>query len=133
MSSMNIAKISIWFFLFHFTSAWKETTFMFWIKNDSFWMIKTECLSILEILLWVADKSVIKLELNWVERNQLNSSLSSSWDWVDLSQLKLNSKLSWVAWIQFLLLNIVYYVLKIVYFFSFFSIFFLQSILQSIW
>jgi len=133
MSSMNIAKISIWFFFFHFTSAWKETTFMFWIKNDSFWMIETECLSILEILLWVADKSVIKLELNWVERNQLNSSLSSSWDWVDLSQLKLNSKLSWVAWIQFLLLNIVYYVLKIVYFFSFFSIFFLQSILQSIW
>ncbi len=53
-------------------------------------------------------RSVIKLKLSWVERNQLNSSLS----------------LSWVAWTQFLLLNIVYYVLKIVYFFSFFSIFF---------
>ncbi len=27
---------------------------MFWIENDSFWMIETECLSILETLLWAA-------------------------------------------------------------------------------
>ncbi len=70
------------------------------------------------------NKSVIKLELSWVERDQLNLSLSLSWDWVDSSQLELNSESSWIAWTQFLLLNIVYYVLKIVYFFSFFSNFF---------
>ncbi len=56
MSSTNIAKISIWIFFFHFTSAWKETTSMFWIKNDSFWMIETECLRIFEALLWVAEE-----------------------------------------------------------------------------
>ena len=39
-------------------------------------------------------KSVIKLKLSWVERNQLNLILSSSWDWVNLSQSELNSKLS---------------------------------------
>ncbi len=61
---MNIAKISVWSFCFRFTSAWKETTFMFWIKNDSFWMNETECLSILEILLWAAEE--IK-----VDRDQL--------------------------------------------------------------
>ena len=33
----------------------------------------------------VCDKSVVKLKLSWVERNQLNLSLSSSWDWIDLS------------------------------------------------
>ncbi len=31
-------------------------TSMFWIKNDSFWMIETECLSILKILLWAAEE-----------------------------------------------------------------------------
>ncbi len=56
MSSMNIAKILIWFFFFHFTSAWKEMMFMFWIENDFFWMIETECLSILKILLWAAEE-----------------------------------------------------------------------------
>ncbi len=29
---------------------------MFWIKNDSFWMNETECLSILKILLWAAEE-----------------------------------------------------------------------------
>ncbi len=29
---------------------------MFWIKNDSFWTVKTECLSILEIWSWAAEK-----------------------------------------------------------------------------
>ena len=29
---------------------------MFWIKNDSFWKNETECLSILKILLWAAEK-----------------------------------------------------------------------------
>ncbi len=56
MSSMNIAKISVWFFFFRFTNAWKETTSMFWIENDSFWMNETECLSILKILLWAAEE-----------------------------------------------------------------------------
>ncbi len=56
MSLMNIAKISVWFFFFRFTSAWKEATSMFWIKNDSFWMNETECLSILKILLWAAEE-----------------------------------------------------------------------------
>ncbi len=50
----------------------------------------------------ITDKSVIKLELNWIERNQLNSILSLNWDWVDSSQFKLNSRLSWVAWTWFL-------------------------------
>ncbi len=56
MSLMNIAKISVWFFFFRFTNTWKEMTFMFWIKNDSFWMNETECLSILKILLWAAEE-----------------------------------------------------------------------------
>ncbi len=56
MSSMNIVKIFVWFFFFRFTSAWKEATFMFWIKNDSFWKNETKCLSILKILLWAAEK-----------------------------------------------------------------------------
>jgi len=56
MFSTNIAKISVWFFFFHFTNAWKETTFIFWIKNDFFWMNETERLSILEILLWAAEE-----------------------------------------------------------------------------
>jgi len=56
MFSMNIAKISIWFFFFRFTSAWKKTTSMFWIENDSFWMIETERLRIFEALLWVAEE-----------------------------------------------------------------------------
>ncbi len=56
MSSMNIAKISIWFFFFRFTNAWKEMTFIFWIENDSFWMIETECLRIFEALLWVIEE-----------------------------------------------------------------------------
>ena len=56
MFSMNIAKISVWFFFFRFTSAWKEIMFMFWIKNDSFWKNETECLSILEVLLWAAEE-----------------------------------------------------------------------------
>ncbi len=65
MSSMNIAKISVWFFFFCFTSTWKETMFMFWIENDSFWMNETECLSILEILLWAAEK--IKVDHDQLE------------------------------------------------------------------
>ncbi len=56
ISSMNIAKISVWFFFFHFINAWKKMTFMFWIKNDSFWKNETECLSILKVLLWAAEK-----------------------------------------------------------------------------
>jgi len=56
MSSTNIAKILIWFFFFRFTSAWKETMSMFWIENDSFWMIETERLKIFEALLWVAEE-----------------------------------------------------------------------------
>ncbi len=50
----------------------------------------------------VMSRSVIKLELSWVKRDQLNSILSLSWDWIDSSQIELNSKLSWVAWTQFL-------------------------------
>ena len=65
MSSMNIAKIFVWFFFFRFTSAWKETTSMFWIENDSFWMIKTEHLSILKILLWAAEE--IKVDRDQLE------------------------------------------------------------------
>ena len=56
MSSINIAKISIWFFFFRFTSAWKEMTSMFWIENNSFWMVETEHLRIFEALLWVAEE-----------------------------------------------------------------------------
>ncbi len=29
-------------------------------------------------------KFVVKLKLTWVEKNQLNLSLSLSWDWVNL-------------------------------------------------
>ncbi len=29
---------------------------MFWIENDSFWTIETECLSILKTLLWAAEE-----------------------------------------------------------------------------
>ncbi len=29
---------------------------MFWIENDSFWMIETERLRIFEALLWVAEE-----------------------------------------------------------------------------
>ncbi len=65
MSSIDIAKISVWFFFFRFTSAWKETTFMFWIENDSFWMIETECLRIFEALLWAAEK--IEVNCNQLE------------------------------------------------------------------
>ncbi len=49
-----------------------------------------------------AAKSAVKLKLSWVEESQLNSILSSSLDWVDLSQLKFNSRSNWVAWTQFL-------------------------------
>ena len=56
MSSTNIAKISVWFFFFRFTSAWKEMTFMFWIENDSFEINEIKCLSILKILLWAAEE-----------------------------------------------------------------------------
>ncbi len=65
MSSMNMTKISVWFFFFRFTNAWKETTFMFWIKNDSFWMIETECLKILEALLEAAEE--VKVDRNQLE------------------------------------------------------------------
>ncbi len=79
-------------------------------------------------------RPVVKLELSWVERDQLNPILSLGWGWVDFSQPRLNPESGWVARTRFLLLNIVYYVLKIVYFSPFFSnFFFLQSILQSIW
>ncbi len=65
MFSMNIAKILIWFFFFRFTSVWKKMTYMFWIENDSFWMIETKCLSILKILLWAAEK--IKVDRDQLE------------------------------------------------------------------
>ncbi len=52
--------------------------------------------NIIWMIIVITLRPVIKLKLSWVERNQLNSSLSSSWDWVDFFQLKLNSKLSWV-------------------------------------
>ncbi len=29
---------------------------MFWIENDSFWIVKTECLRIFETLLWAAEE-----------------------------------------------------------------------------
>ena len=38
---------------------------MFWIKNDSFWKNKTECLNILEVLLWVAEE--VKVDHNQLE------------------------------------------------------------------
>ncbi len=56
MFLMNITKISVWFFFFRFTSAWKKLMFMFWIENDSFWTIETECLRNFKILLWVAEE-----------------------------------------------------------------------------
>jgi len=65
MSSMNIAKTSVWFFFFRFMSAWKETTSIFWIENNFFWMNETECLSILKILLWAAEE--IKVDRDQLE------------------------------------------------------------------
>ncbi len=65
MSFTNIAKISVWFFFFRFTNAWKEMTSMFWIENDFFWMNETECLSILKILLWAAEE--IEVDCNQLE------------------------------------------------------------------
>ncbi len=38
---------------------------MFWIENDFFWMIKTEHLSILKILLWAAEE--IKVDRDQLE------------------------------------------------------------------
>jgi len=98
----------------------QQIAFIFMLSTYSYYIKK--CIHMLEAEIII--KSVVELELSWVERDQLNSILNLSWDWVDFSQLKLNSKLNWVAWTRFLLLNIVYYVLKIVYFFSFFQFFF---------
>ena len=65
MFLMNIAKISVWFFFLRFTNAWKEVMSMFWIKNDSSWMIQTECLNILKILLWAAEE--VKVDRDQLE------------------------------------------------------------------
>ncbi len=59
MSLMNIAKIFVWFFFDHFINAWKEIMLMFWIENDSFWIIKTEYLKILKVF-----KKVKKVNFN---------------------------------------------------------------------
>ncbi len=56
MSSMNIAKISVSFFLKWFNKVLKKVIFMLQIENDSFWIIEVECLNILNNLLWTAEK-----------------------------------------------------------------------------
>ncbi len=48
MSSMNIAKFFVQFFFNQFIKTWKKMIFIFWIKNDSFWMIEAKHLRILK-------------------------------------------------------------------------------------
>ncbi len=62
------------------------------VKIEHVYQLKL--LSTIKIL--ISLKSVVESELSWVERDQLNLILSLSWDWVNLFQLKLNSKSSWV-------------------------------------
>ncbi len=58
MFIMNKAKTSILFFFEWFNNVLNEATFMLWIKNDSFWaVIEMSHLSIIEILVWVIEKS----------------------------------------------------------------------------
>ncbi len=101
----------------HFRTNWlKHNINCKWLEKSLHWLLLFShsasdfksfqihlCLLMKKNLSEMIDRNrfVIKLELSWVEKDQLNLSLS----------------LSWIAWTQFLLL-------KIVYFFSFFPNFF---------
>ncbi len=118
MFSMNIVKISVWFFFFRFTSTWKKTTFMFWIENDSFWMNETKCLSILEILLWAAEeikvdrdqlKCFIFDEIEKIEIEKFNWSenmIVSCFMFNSISFLFIQSLLNMTSWCSILTISI---------------------------
>ncbi len=62
---MNRAKTLILFLFEWFNNILNEATFMFWIENDSFWIIvETDHLSILEIFDW-------EIKVDEVDRDQL--------------------------------------------------------------
>ncbi len=76
---MNRAKTSVWFFFEWFNNVLNEAAFMLWIKNDSFLVVvETDCLSIIEILVWMIKESEVdrdqlecfELRENWKNRNR---------------------------------------------------------------
>ena len=90
MSSMNIAKILVLFFLKQFNKVWKKAAFMLWIENNSFWMIKAECLSILSNLLWIAEE--IEVDHNQLECFEFNEIKKIE---IEVFNWSLNTIVSW--------------------------------------
>ncbi len=70
MFLMNIAKISVLFFLEWFNRILKRAAFMLWIEKNSFWVIETDHLNIIKTLLKAAEE--IKVDHDQLECFELN-------------------------------------------------------------
>jgi len=119
MFIMNKAKTLILFFFEWFNSVLNEVTFMLWIKNDSFWaVIETSHLSIIEILVWVIEKSEVDrdqlecFELSEIEKieievfNWFEKTMTSFCIFSNISFLFIQNLLNMTSWWSISAINI---------------------------
>ncbi len=111
MFIMNRAKTSILFFFEQFNSVLNKATSMLWIENDSFWaMIEMNCLSIVEVLVWVIEKSEVDrdqlecFELSEIEKieievfNWFKKTMTSFCIFSNISFLFIQNLLNMTSW-----------------------------------
>jgi hypothetical protein len=91
---------------------------MFWIKNDFFWMIETEYLKILKILLWAAEEiKVNQSQLECFALNEIEKIEIKAFNWSEnmivswcmfnnISFLFIQSLLNMISWYLMLIISI---------------------------